>query len=135
MNITIKIQALYVTNKFTLTRNILTNRYISLKSSCLKISSNCHRHVQHVLFMDRRCCVYRFHVPYVLAHNYIIKLRGQIKDLALSTEPDLTLIREKIGKCIFTLQSFYSGTNWVEMNNIATYRDFGNYKSVRSEPS
>ncbi|XP_071140122.1 von Willebrand factor A domain-containing protein 7-like isoform X2 [Mytilus edulis] len=59
------------------------------------------------------------------AHNYIIKLRGQIKDLALSTEPDLTLIREKIGKCIFTLQSFYSGTNWVEMNNIATYRDFG----------
>ncbi|XP_063436345.1 von Willebrand factor A domain-containing protein 7-like [Mytilus trossulus] len=59
------------------------------------------------------------------AHNHVIKLRGQIEELAQSTEPDLYLIREMIGKCIYTIQAFYSGTNWVEMNGDSVYRDFG----------
>ncbi|XP_071140760.1 uncharacterized protein [Mytilus edulis] len=59
------------------------------------------------------------------AHNHVIKLRGQIEELAQSTEPDLYLIREMIGKCIYTIQAFYSGTNWVEMNGDSVYKDFG----------
>lgn len=59
------------------------------------------------------------------AHNHVIKLRGQIEELAQSTEPDLYLIREMIGKCIYTIQAFYSGTNWVEINGDSVYKDFG----------
>ncbi|XP_052084991.1 von Willebrand factor A domain-containing protein 7-like [Mytilus californianus] len=60
-----------------------------------------------------------------LAHNHVIKLRGQIKELAQSAEPNISLIREMIGKCIYTIQAFYSGTNWVEMNGDEVYNDFG----------
>ncbi|XP_076080109.1 von Willebrand factor A domain-containing protein 7-like [Mytilus galloprovincialis] len=60
-----------------------------------------------------------------LAHNHVIKLRKQIAVLAQSTEPDLSLIRKMIGKCIYTIQAFYSGTNWVEMNGDSVYKDFG----------
>ncbi|VDI29107.1 Hypothetical predicted protein [Mytilus galloprovincialis] len=59
-----------------------------------------------------------------LAHNHVIKLRKQIAVLAQSTEPDLSLIRKMIGKCIYTIQAFYSGSNWVEMNGDSVYKDF-----------
>lgn len=32
-----------------------------------------------------------------------------------------------IGQCLYTIQAFYSGTNWVEMNGNSVYRDFGKY--------
>ncbi|VDH93839.1 Hypothetical predicted protein, partial [Mytilus galloprovincialis] len=60
-----------------------------------------------------------------LAHNHIIKLRGQIKNIAESAEPNFLMIRQLIGKCIYTIQAFYSGTNWVEMNGDFVYTDFG----------
>ncbi|XP_052084687.1 von Willebrand factor A domain-containing protein 7-like isoform X2 [Mytilus californianus] len=60
-----------------------------------------------------------------LAHNHVIKIRGQIKKIAQSAEPNFSLIRQLIGKCLFTIQAFYSGSNWVEMNGDEVYTDFG----------
>lgn len=50
-----------------------------------------------------------------------------MEQLAQSSEPDLPLIREMIGQCLYTIQAFYSGTNWVEMYGDTVYRDFGKY--------
>ncbi|VDI79844.1 Hypothetical predicted protein [Mytilus galloprovincialis] len=60
-----------------------------------------------------------------LANTHILQRRKQIEQLAQSSEPDLPLIREMIGLCLYTIQAFYSGTNWVEMNGDTVYRDFG----------
>ncbi|XP_052084364.1 von Willebrand factor A domain-containing protein 7-like [Mytilus californianus] len=60
-----------------------------------------------------------------LANIHILQLRKQIGQLAQSSGPDLSFIRDLIGKCLYTIQAFYSGTNWVEMNGNTVYRDFG----------
>ncbi|CAC5404391.1 unnamed protein product [Mytilus coruscus] len=60
-----------------------------------------------------------------LANTHLLQLRKQIGQLAQSSEPELYLIREMIGQCLYTIQAFYSGTNWVEMNGNIVYKDFG----------
>ena len=34
-------------------------------------------------------------------------------------------LRSKLGECLYTVQSFYSNTNWVEMSGNIPYYDFG----------
>lgn len=60
-----------------------------------------------------------------LAHTYIIYLRNIISELAKDGDPNIALLQEYIGKILYTLQSFYSSSNWVEMDGDKTYRDFG----------
>ncbi|XP_055995682.1 von Willebrand factor A domain-containing protein 7-like isoform X2 [Ostrea edulis] len=61
----------------------------------------------------------------ITAHNYIRSLRRQIQTLASSDKPDIELIQEKLGYCLYTIQAFYSNTNWVELNGDTHYADFG----------
>jgi hypothetical protein len=37
----------------------------------------------------------------------------------------MDLLLHQLGACLYTVQSFYSNTNWVEMNGDAVYEDFG----------
>ncbi|XP_062618730.1 von Willebrand factor A domain-containing protein 7-like, partial [Saccostrea cucullata] len=69
-----------------------------------------------------------FHVngeEIVKAHNYIRSLRRQIETLAKLDKPDIELIQEKLGYCLYTIQAFYSNSNWVEMFGDTHYPDFG----------
>lgn len=59
------------------------------------------------------------------AHNRILSFRSIIKQLAAEPIPDILLIRQYIGKCLYTIQAFYSTSNWIEMGKSTTYRDFG----------
>lgn len=66
-----------------------------------------------------------------IAHNYIRTLRQSIADLSstATSEDDLEEIREKVGAALYTIQEFYSNTNWIElterMRNNKIYEDFG----------
>jgi hypothetical protein len=46
---------------------------------------------------------------------------------ARSPTPSVELIREKIGHALYTLQEFYSNTNWVEAHGVDIYEDFGKF--------
>ncbi|XP_061187333.1 uncharacterized protein LOC133195491 [Saccostrea echinata] len=61
----------------------------------------------------------------VKAHNFVRSLRRQIEILAKLDKPDIELIQEKLGYCLYTIQAFYSNTNWVEMYGDTHYPDFG----------
>ncbi|XP_055997888.1 von Willebrand factor A domain-containing protein 7-like [Ostrea edulis] len=43
----------------------------------------------------------------------------------MTANPHIGLIREKIGYALYTLQEFYSNTNWVELKGDTVYEDFG----------
>ncbi|XP_061178318.1 uncharacterized protein LOC133186947 [Saccostrea echinata] len=61
-----------------------------------------------------------------IAHNYIRNLRQTIKGLSqTATTDDIEQIREKIGAALYTIQEFYSNTNWVELRRNGVYEDFG----------
>lgn len=62
-----------------------------------------------------------------IAHNYIRTLRQSIADLSstATTEDDLEEIREKVGAALYTIQEFYSNTNWIELMGNKIYEDFG----------
>ncbi|XP_055995684.1 uncharacterized protein LOC125647200 isoform X2 [Ostrea edulis] len=61
-----------------------------------------------------------------IAHNYIRTLRQSIQDLSKSaTDDDIEQIRVKIGAALYTIQEFYSNTNWIELRGNAVYEDFG----------
>jgi len=69
-----------------------------------------------------------------LAHAHITRLKNDIQHHAsgqqLSTDM-IDSIRVKIAHALYTLQNFYSNTNWIEMHNpnITVYEDFGkNFK-------
>lgn len=64
---------------------------------------------------------------FTLAHNYIRTLRQSIADLSstATTEDDLEEIREKVGAALYTIQEFYSNTNWIELMENKIYEDFG----------
>lgn len=38
---------------------------------------------------------------------------------------DLDGLRKKLAVCLYTIQSFYSNTNWIEMFGEQVYEDFG----------
>lgn len=58
------------------------------------------------------------------AHNYVRSLRKSLIDLAQS-RPDIDILRERVGQCLYTLQQFYSNTNWVEIHGDKIIKEFG----------
>uniref|UniRef100_A0A8W8HU46 VWFA domain-containing protein n=1 Tax=Magallana gigas TaxID=29159 RepID=A0A8W8HU46_MAGGI len=58
------------------------------------------------------------------AHNYVRSLRKSLIDLA-QFRPDIDILRERIGQCLYTLQQFYSNTNWVELHGDTIIKEFG----------
>ncbi|OWF37843.1 von Willebrand factor A domain-containing protein 7-like [Mizuhopecten yessoensis] len=62
------------------------------------------------------------------AHKIVQDTRLEIASILSSetlTDTAVTLLVEKLGKCLMIIQSFYSNTNWVEMNGRVAYTDFG----------
>jgi hypothetical protein len=57
----------------------------------------------------------------ILAHKFIKHCKGSL----MSRVADLDELKAKLGQCLYTLQSFYSNTNWVEMYGNKVYEDFG----------
>ena len=58
------------------------------------------------------------------AHNHVIACREKLQFLAAEKE-SLDLLRRQVGECLYTIRSFYSYTNWVEMYGRTPYLDFG----------
>ena len=58
------------------------------------------------------------------AHNHVIACREKLQRLAVE-KASLDLLRRQVGECLYTIQSFYSNTNWVEMYGGTPYLDFG----------
>ncbi|CAC5380928.1 unnamed protein product [Mytilus coruscus] len=54
------------------------------------------------------------------AHQHVISWRGKLSQL----KNDVVELQKKLGKCLYTVQSFYSNTNGVEMNGAVPYKDF-----------
>ncbi|XP_033726010.1 von Willebrand factor A domain-containing protein 7-like [Pecten maximus] len=62
------------------------------------------------------------------AHILVKDTRMEITSLLLTgmfSDTIVELLRKKVGKCLMIIQSFYSNTNWVEMNGLVPYSDFG----------
>jgi hypothetical protein len=62
-------------------------------------------------------CIFFF----ISAHNHVIACR---KGLLLRKD-DLEELRKQVAVCLYTIQSFYSNTNWVEMKGSTPYLSFG----------
>ncbi|XP_062566521.1 von Willebrand factor A domain-containing protein 7-like [Saccostrea cucullata] len=61
-----------------------------------------------------------------LAHNHVRSLRKSLIDLSKSASTaDIEILRERIGHCLYTIQQFYSNTNWVELKGDAILKEFG----------
>jgi len=56
----------------------------------------------------------------------VIACRDKLQFLAAGKE-SLDLLRKQVGECLYTIQSFYSNTNWVEMYGGIPYLDFGEF--------
>lgn len=79
-----------------------------------------------ICFLTRSTVISNYK-SFTLAHNYIRTLRQSIADLSstATTENDLEEIREKVGAALYTIQEFYSNTNWIELMENKIYEDFG----------
>ncbi|XP_062606286.1 von Willebrand factor A domain-containing protein 7-like, partial [Saccostrea cucullata] len=60
-----------------------------------------------------------------LAHIYIRMLRHEIMQFSKAAVPDISEIREIVARTLYTIQEFYSNTNWIELCGNAVYLDFG----------
>ncbi|XP_071140493.1 uncharacterized protein [Mytilus edulis] len=56
-----------------------------------------------------------------LAHNFVKSCKQKLSDRKHDTNEFIT----QLGECLYTIQSFYSNTNWVEMKGGIVYEDFG----------
>ncbi|CAC5419674.1 unnamed protein product [Mytilus coruscus] len=57
----------------------------------------------------------------VLAHNFVKSCKQKL----FTRKDDLDEFITQLGECLYTIQSFYSNTNWVEMYGGVAYEDFG----------
>ncbi|CAC5388513.1 unnamed protein product [Mytilus coruscus] len=57
----------------------------------------------------------------VLAHNFVKSCKQKL----IARKDDLDEFIKQLGECLYTIQSFYSNTNWVEMYGSVVYEDFG----------
>ncbi|OPL33393.1 hypothetical protein AM593_08429, partial [Mytilus galloprovincialis] len=57
----------------------------------------------------------------LLAHQHVISCKDKLSQL----KNDVVELRKQLGECLYTVQSFYSNTNWVEMYSGVPYTDFG----------
>ncbi|XP_071140490.1 uncharacterized protein [Mytilus edulis] len=56
-----------------------------------------------------------------LAHNFVKSCKQKL----IARQNDLDEFITQLGECLYTIQSFYSNTNWVEMYGGVVYEDFG----------
>ncbi|XP_076081651.1 uncharacterized protein LOC143052491 [Mytilus galloprovincialis] len=56
-----------------------------------------------------------------LAHNFVKSCKKKL----IARKGDLDEFITQLGECLYTVQSFYSNTNWVEMFGGVAYEDFG----------
>lgn len=71
------------------------------------------------------------HFKLFLPGNILLHLlRAKIIQICRTTSTDWGPIREMLGEYLFTLQEFYSNTNWVEMSGSKPYTELGRYFSV-----
>ncbi|CAG2200871.1 unnamed protein product [Mytilus edulis] len=56
-----------------------------------------------------------------LAHNFVKSCKQKLNARKNDTNEFIT----QLGECLYTIQSFYSNTNWVEMKGGIVYEDFG----------
>ncbi|XP_063437380.1 uncharacterized protein LOC134718656 isoform X2 [Mytilus trossulus] len=56
-----------------------------------------------------------------LAHNFVKSCKQKL----IARKDDLDEFITQLGECLYTVQSFYSNTNWVEMFGGVAYEDFG----------
>eukprot|EP00105_Crassostrea_gigas_P045837 XP_019929985.1 PREDICTED: von Willebrand factor A domain-containing protein 7-like [Crassostrea gigas] len=61
----------------------------------------------------------------VEANEKLKHYRRIVLDVLQSPNPDFSEARKYLGFCLHLLQSFYSNTNWVELNGQALYMDLG----------
>lgn len=67
-----------------------------------------------------------FDKPLTCVGNLLLQsLRDQIVVLSLSPNPDWNNVRKLIGEYLFTMQMFYSNTNWVETYGNVTCNELG----------
>lgn len=67
-----------------------------------------------------------FDKPLTCIGNLLLQsLRDQIVVLSLSPNPDWNNVRKLIGEYLFTMQMFYSNTNWVETYGNVTCNELG----------
>ncbi|XP_060084678.1 von Willebrand factor A domain-containing protein 7-like [Ylistrum balloti] len=50
------------------------------------------------------------------------------------TDTAMTTLVDRVGKCLMIIQSFYSNTNWVEMNGAVPYTNFGSPAALTLMP-
>ncbi|XP_033725912.1 von Willebrand factor A domain-containing protein 7-like [Pecten maximus] len=68
------------------------------------------------------------------AHIIVQDTRMEIMSLLSAgtlTDAKVELLIKKVGKCLMIIQSFYSNTNWVEMNGGTPYLDFGSLATLQ----
>lgn len=58
------------------------------------------------------------------AHNFVKSCKQKL----IARKDDIDEFIKQLGECLYTIQSFYSNTNWVEMYGGVAYDDFGKYK-------
>ncbi|CAC5391366.1 unnamed protein product [Mytilus coruscus] len=56
-----------------------------------------------------------------LSHNFVKSCKQKL----IARKDDLNEFIIQLGECLYTIQSFYSNTNWVEMYGGVAYEDFG----------
>ncbi|XP_063437370.1 uncharacterized protein LOC134718650 [Mytilus trossulus] len=56
-----------------------------------------------------------------LAHNFVKSCKQKLN----ARKNDANEFITQLGECLYTIQSFYSNTNWVEMYGEKVYKDFG----------
>ncbi|VDI53529.1 Hypothetical predicted protein [Mytilus galloprovincialis] len=56
-----------------------------------------------------------------LAHNFVKSCKQKL----IARKNDLDEFITQLGECLYTIQSFYSNTNWVEMYGGKVYEEFG----------
>ncbi|VDI17903.1 Hypothetical predicted protein, partial [Mytilus galloprovincialis] len=56
-----------------------------------------------------------------LAHNFVKSCKKKLSSRINDTNEFIT----QLGECLYTIQSFYSNTNWVEMYGGKVYENFG----------
>ncbi|KAJ8306732.1 hypothetical protein KUTeg_015773 [Tegillarca granosa] len=62
---------------------------------------------------------------FISGHYELVSLRGKIEQEAKSKYLKIPALRNLIGQYLYTLQSFYCNTNWVEMRGGTAYLDLG----------
>lgn len=57
----------------------------------------------------------------IVAHSHLMACKTKL----IARKSYIVDLRKQLGECLYTIQSFYSNTNWVEMFGRTPYYDFG----------